>query len=165
MCSTFEEYRTHSQDLIKRFVEKDQNESTARKQRVDQLERSSLLKHRKPKHKNTIPFSLTDKPLLPDIKKIIKRHWHILSIDSSFKEIFNNLQTMIAFHKNTSLKQLRRTNTIRNNQNFSHFFQFFSQISYTKFFTNSNHRSLYPMLHQSTTLLPTSFQNNNIYKH
>ena len=32
ICSTFEEYRKHSQDLIKRFVEKGDNELTVRKQ-------------------------------------------------------------------------------------------------------------------------------------
>ena len=39
ICSTFEEYRKHSQDLIKRFFEKGYNESTVRKQieRVDHL--------------------------------------------------------------------------------------------------------------------------------
>ena len=53
-------------------------------------------------------------PSATNIKEII----NILSIDSSFKEIFNNLQPMIAFHKNTSLKQLIGTNTIRKNQKF-----------------------------------------------
>ena len=43
-CSTFEEYRKHSQDLIKSFVEKGYNKSTVRKQieRVDHLDRSLL---------------------------------------------------------------------------------------------------------------------------
>ena len=54
--------------------------------------------------------------MLPNIKEIINKHLQILSIDSSFKEIFNNLQPMIAFHKITSLKQLTGTNAIRNNQ-------------------------------------------------
>ena len=54
--------------------------------------------------------------MLPNIKEIINKHWHILNIESTFKEIFNKLQAMIAFHKNTSLKQLIGTNTIRNNQ-------------------------------------------------
>ena len=62
---------------------------------------------------------LTYNPVLPNIKDITNKHWHIFSIDSSFKEIFNNLQPMIAFRKNTSLKQLIGTNTIRNNQHFS----------------------------------------------
>ena len=120
ICSTFEEYRKHSQDLIKRFVEKGYNELTVRRQieRVDHLDRSLLLKHCKPKRKDAIPFSLTYNPVLPNIKEIINKHWHILSIDSTFKEILNNLQPMIAFRKNKSLKQLIGTNTIRNNQKF-----------------------------------------------
>ena len=78
ICSTFEEYRKHSLDLIKRFVEKicSYNELTVRKQieRVDHLDRSLLLKHCKPKHKDTIPFSLTYNPVLPNIKEIINKH-------------------------------------------------------------------------------------------
>ena len=86
-------------------------------EKVDHLDRSLLLK-RKPKHKDTIPFSLTYNPVLPNIKEIISKHWHTLSINSTFKEILNNLQPMIAFRKNTSLKQLIAINTIRNNQTF-----------------------------------------------
>ena len=121
ICSAFEEYRKHFQDLIKRFVEKGYNEFTVRKQieRVDNLDISLDLKHCKPKRKDTIPFSLTYNPVLPNIIEIINKQWHILSIDSTFKEIFNNLQPMIAFRKNTSLKQLIGTNAIRNNQKFS----------------------------------------------
>ena len=120
ICSTFEEYRKHSQDLIKRFVEKGYNELIVKNQieRADHLDRSLLLKYCKPKRKGTIPFSLTYNPVLPNIKEIINKHWHILSIDSTFKEIFYNLQPIIAFRKNTSLKQLIGTNTIRNNQKF-----------------------------------------------
>ena len=119
ICSTFEEYRKHSQGLIKRF-ETGYDESTVRKQieRVDHLDRSLLLKNCKPKRKDSIPFSVTYNSVLPNIKEIINKHWQILNIDSSFKEIFNSSQLMIAFLKNTSLKQLIGTNA-RNNQNFS----------------------------------------------
>ena len=115
ICSAFEEHRKHSQDLIKRFVEKGYNESFVRKQidRVDQLDRSLLLKNCKPKYKDSIPFSVTYNSLLPKIKEIINTHWHILNIDSSSKEIFNSSQLMIVFRKNTSLKQLIGTNTIK----------------------------------------------------
>ena len=69
--------------------------------------------------------------MLPNIKEIINKHWHILSIDSSAKEILNHLQPMIAFRKkNTSFKQLIGTNTTRNKN------------SHT--YTNNNHRSMYP---------------------
>ena len=72
-------------------------------ERVDHLDRSLLLKNCKPKRKDSIPFSVTYNSVLPNIKEIINKHWHILNIDSSFKEIFNSLQLMIAFRKNTSV--------------------------------------------------------------
>ena len=83
ICSTFEEYRKHSQGLMKRFVEKGYNELTVRKkiERVDHLDRSLFLKYCKPKHKDTTPFSLRYNPVLPNIKEIINKHWHIL-VDS-----------------------------------------------------------------------------------
>ena len=58
ICCSFAEYRKRFQDLIKRFVAKSYNESTLRKQieRVDHLDRSLLLKHCKPKRKDTIPY-------------------------------------------------------------------------------------------------------------
>ena len=77
-----------------------------------------LLKHCNPKRKDTIPFSLTYNQVLPIIKEITNKHWRILSIGSSFKEILNNLRPMIAFHKNTSVKKLIGTITIRKNQQF-----------------------------------------------
>ena len=95
ICSTFEEYRKHSQDLIKRFVEKGYNESTVRKQieRFDHLDRSLLLKHCKPKRKDSIPFSVTYSPVLPNIKEIINKHWHILSIGNSFDKNIRQFTT------------------------------------------------------------------------
>ena len=114
--ATFEEYREHSQDLMKILLKKSQNGSIVKKQ----IERDSLLllKRCKPKYKDSIPFWVTYNPVLPNIIDIINKHWHILSIYSSLKEILNNLQPMIDFHKNTSLKQLIVTNTIRNDQKF-----------------------------------------------
>ena len=107
ICSTFEEYWKHSQDLIKRFVEKGYKNSTVRKQieRVDHLNISLLLKNCKTNRNDSIPFSVTYNSVLPNIKEIINKHFHILNIDSSFKEIFSSSQLMIAFCKNTSLKR------------------------------------------------------------
>ena len=93
---------------------------TVRKQneRVEHLGRSLLLKNRKPKRNDSIPFSVTYNSVLPNIKEIINKQWYILNSDITFKEIFNSLQPMIAFGKNTSLKPLIGTNTIKNNQKF-----------------------------------------------
>ena len=103
----------HILHIIKRYIihiEKGYNESTVRKQveRVDHLDRSLLLKHSKPKRKSTIPFLLTYDLVLPNIQEIINKHRHILSINSSFKEIFNNLQPMTAFRKNTTKNVLHK---------------------------------------------------------
>ena len=54
-----------------------------------------------------------------------------MSIDSTFKEIFNNLQPMIALRNNTSLKQLIGTNNKKQ-----------PKIYHT--YANSHHRSMYP---------------------
>ena len=110
----------HAQDLIKRFAGKGYNELTVRKQieRVDYLDRSLLLKQCKSKCKDLIPFSVTYNPALPNIKKIIYMQWHTLSMNSSFRKAFKNIQPMIAFRKNTSLKQLIATTTINNNHKF-----------------------------------------------
>ena len=59
---------------------------------------------------------VTHNVMLPNIKEILNKHWHILSINSSFTKTFNNIQPMLAFCKNACLKQLIGTNTIRNNQ-------------------------------------------------
>ena len=79
ICSTFEEYRKHSQDLIKRFAEKCYNESAVRKQieSVDHLDRSLLLTNCKPKGKNSIPLSVRYNSVLPNIKEIINKPAHI----------------------------------------------------------------------------------------
>ena len=76
MRSTFEKYRKHSQNLIKRFAEKGYHELSGREQieRVDDLDRSLLLKHCKPKRKNSIQFSVTCNPVLPNIKETINKY-------------------------------------------------------------------------------------------
>ena len=67
-------------------------------ERVDHPDRSLLLKHCKSK----LAYIL----VLLNKKEIRNKHQHMLSVNSSFKEIFNNIQPMIAFRKKTSLKQL-----------------------------------------------------------
>ena len=42
--------------------------------------------------------------MLPNIKEIINKHWHILSINSRFKRTFNDLEPMIASVKKHKLK-------------------------------------------------------------
>ena len=76
VCSTFDEYKKHSNDLVKRFVEKWYNENIIRNQieRVDNLEGSALLNKPNAIGKNVVPFSITYSPTLPNIKEVINKH-------------------------------------------------------------------------------------------
>ena len=61
VCSTFDEYKKHSNDLVKRFVEKGYKENITRNQieKVQCLEISTLLNETNTVWKNVIPFSAT----------------------------------------------------------------------------------------------------------
>ena len=113
-----------------------------------------------------MPFSVTYNSVLPKIKEIINKHWQILNLDSSFKKIFNSSQLMIAFRKNTNLKQLIGTNTIRNNQKFLATIQLTNagqctsrytsrslccqQVLKTTTFTSTQTRETFTIFHQVT---------------
>lgn len=110
-------------------------------ERADHLHGSLLLKHSKSKHLDSIPFSVKYNPAMQNIKEIINKQWNILSINSGFKKTVNNIQTVIAFDKRTSLKHLTETNT-KNKQKFL-----------TPTLTKTKSKLICPMLQQSTILL------------
>ena len=76
--------------------------------------------------------------MLPKIKEIISKRWRILNIDSSFKEIFNSSQLVKDFPKNTSLKQLKGTNTIKNNYKFLPYTQTTTPVQCTPCYTSQS---------------------------
>ena len=84
--------------------------------KVDNLERSTLLNKTNAVQKNIVLFSVTYSPTLPNITEIINKHWHILNINNTFKNIFK-ATPFTAFRKNTLLRQIIGTNTISHNQN------------------------------------------------
>ena len=103
--------------MVRPFVEKGFKENMIPNQieRVDSLARSTLLNKTDAVPRNAIPFSVTYSATLPNIRKIINKHWHILSINKTFGNVFK-APPVIAFRKNTSLRQIIGTNTIRGNQ-------------------------------------------------
>ena len=112
----FREYQKHSNDLVKQFVQKRYKEDIIRNQieKIDNLERSTLLNKTNAVQKNVIPFPVTYSPTLPNIREVISKHCHILNI----KNIFGNVvkaTPAIAFRKNTSLRQIIGTSTISHN--------------------------------------------------
>ena len=60
VCSTFGEYKKHSNDLVKRFMEKGYKENIICNQigKVDNLERTTLLNKTNAAWENVIPFSV-----------------------------------------------------------------------------------------------------------
>ena len=98
-------------------MEKGYTEKIIRNQleKLDNLERSTLLNKTNPLRKNLIPFSVTYSPTLPKIGKIINKHWHISNINNTFGIVFK-APTVITFRKNTSLREIIATNTINHKQ-------------------------------------------------
>ena len=68
--------------------------------------------------KNIIPFSVTYSPSLPNIKEIIDKQWYILNNSYTFRDLLKT-SSVIAFHKNSSFRQIIGTDTIRVNQKIS----------------------------------------------
>ena len=92
ICSTFQEYHSHSRKLIEQFVNKGYKKDVVTQpiQKVDQLDRKQLLHQQKRHDEQCIPLSVTYSRPLPNLKDITK-HWHILQANQSFKETFSTL--------------------------------------------------------------------------
>ena len=58
---------------------------------------------------------MTYGPTLPNIRKIVNKHWHMLNINNTFGNV-SKATPVIAFRKNTSLTQIIGTNTISHKQ-------------------------------------------------
>ena len=119
ICSTFQEYHSHSRKLIEQFVNKGYKKDvvTQQIQKVDHLNQKQLLHQQKHHNKQCIPLSVPYSPALPNLKDIITKHRHILQANQNCKETFSTLP-IIAFWKDTSMKQIIGPNTIHNNKKF-----------------------------------------------
>ena len=98
-------------------MEKGSKENVIQNQvvKVNNLEISTLLNQTNVVRENVIQFSITCSPTLPNIREIINKHWHTLNFNNTFGNRFKAIP-IIAFLKNTSLRKIIGTNTIRHNQ-------------------------------------------------
>ena len=71
------------------------------------MDRKELLKEKESttSKETKIPLGLTYSPSLPNISKVVRKHWNILSISKAFKEIFQN-KSVTTFRRN----KFQRTN-------------------------------------------------------
>ena len=61
-----------------------------------------------------IPLTITYNRFLPNICKIIRKNWNILSVNESPKKSFQN-EPVAAFKRNENLKEFIGSNKIENN--------------------------------------------------
>ena len=117
LCSTTNEFNKHLSNLLQQLIKKDYHHTTLKEQ-IDKLRvegRRLLLNKISQEVRRIIPIKYNG--TLLNIKAIF---WHVLQINPEFKEIFQSTP-LIAFHKNTNLKQIIGSNTIENNKKVTKF--------------------------------------------
>ena len=67
------------------------------------IEKGHLLNQKKLATSNRIPLILTYRHTLPDIKRAVNKHWHILKINRHYEEVFTE-PPLIAFRRDKSLQ-------------------------------------------------------------
>ena len=84
-------------------------------QKATKHERTGLLNKEKAETGNHLTLCVTYNKNLPNIKKILEKHWRISSVNPELKKVFQN-KPLLAFHNNKNLRQLIRGNTIEKKQ-------------------------------------------------
>ena len=59
----------------------------------------------KPSTQGNLPLAITFNKILPDVKNIIDKHWHVLSINDNLWKAFDK-SPFVAYRRNTNLHQL-----------------------------------------------------------
>ena len=96
ICSILEDHHNHSRKFIAKFVNKGcQKDAVIQKiQKVDQLDQKQILHQQKHNDKQCIPLPVTYSRALPNLKKILTKHWHILQANQICRKSFSTLPIM-----------------------------------------------------------------------
>ena len=78
------------------------------------IERTHLLNQKKQTTSNRILLKLTYNRSLPDIKRVVNKHWDILEINRDFEQVFTEL-AIIAFRQNKNFQDILGKKTTINN--------------------------------------------------
>ena len=78
-------------------------------------EREQLFKKNKKDTDTAIPLSLKCNKILPKIKEIVMKHWHLLHIHPNILEIFQN-PPILVFPRNKNLREIIGTKLIENSK-------------------------------------------------
>ena len=80
-------------------------------QKATNQDKTGLLKKEKTETGNHLTLCITYSKILPNIKAILEKHWHILNVNFELKKVFEN-KPLLSFHKNKTLRKLIGENTI-----------------------------------------------------
>ena len=119
ICTTFQDFQHYCTELKQNFIKQgyDSKLLTEQFSKAKHKDRSELLKEKETTEQtpSRIPLVLTYSRFLPNISKIIKKHWDILSINQSLKEVFQN-KPITAFKRNKNIKDMIGSKKIENNK-------------------------------------------------
>ena len=91
-CSTIQIFKLHCSELKQKFIEKGHKSDILDKHilTVEKLNKWNVKGKVREKPKQTcIPLTLTYNRFCLDVSKVIQKHWNVLEINESLKEIFN----------------------------------------------------------------------------
>ena len=118
ICSETSELNKHLNDLKESFINRSYKEHfrTDQFNRISEVTREALLTSKqKIANKPRIPLVLKFNRTLPNIKKVIDEHWHLLQINPKLKNAFQG-KPIIAYKRNRNLKEIIGSNKILNNK-------------------------------------------------
>ena len=85
-------------------------------ERAMNVDRKVLLENKeKSSTQGNLPLVLTYNKVLPNIKKALDKHWHILSLDENVRTVFDK-RPFIACRRNANLLQIIEDNCIFKNK-------------------------------------------------
>ena len=118
ICSETSELNKHLNELKESFINRGYKEHflTDQFNRISEVTREALLTSKqKIANKPRIPLVLKFNRTLPNIKKVIDEHWHLLQINPKLKNAFQG-KPIIAYKRNRNLKEIIGSNKILNNK-------------------------------------------------
>ena len=117
ICTSSKDFEHHRKELKERFLEQGYSSELLDKhiKTDEKLDRNELIKGNKKDRpiSTRIPLEITYNRFLPNISKIIRKNWNILSVNRSLKKIFQN-EPVTAFKRNKNFKELIDSNKIQN---------------------------------------------------
>ena len=93
ICSNYDTYKQRSQELMNYLVNRGYRLDFLKTQiqRASDVSRNDALKTKPKRQTDTVPFVITYNPALPNITRIIHKHFHVLYSSDRCKKVFTSL--------------------------------------------------------------------------